>query len=74
MRSGAELRIEHENLIRSETRARFPLLDPNLVVRIWLVRMYRDAKRTAEILALMAPEVRRMFRAEQERADGQTEA
>ena len=66
--------MEHEKLIRDGAKERFPSCDPNWMVEKWMEKTHEYAKKTAEILALMAPEVRRVWNAEQERMHEQTKA
>lgn len=66
MMTAIEIKLKHEDVIREETQKRFPSLDPDWVVCRWLDHMHENAKKTAEVLALMAPEISRVLRSETE--------
>ena len=62
MQFNLAMSLGHEDLIRKESKMRFPSLDPRYVSDRWIGKIRENAKKTGEIIALMMPEIIRAER------------
>jgi hypothetical protein len=62
MQFNLAMSLEHEDLMRAESKRRFPSLDQDYVADRWLGQGRENAKKTAKIVALMMPEILRAMK------------